>query len=155
MTSTKGNISDIIDIRSKVQQSVLDNCAFSADGKTLIIGNVGNITAYTQSDGLGKRCFLVLGGESTQKTCRLPSTHNSGKTLDAPMTFTTKSTKTTETKTTKKEKTENETETNTTTGEQTLEKTLSFTSLLSETDGTQKIENTLKDMVKSLMELEK
>lgn len=60
LTYAKGNISDIIDIRSKVQQSVLDNCAFSSDGKTLIIGNVGNITAYTQSDGLGKRCFLVL-----------------------------------------------------------------------------------------------
>ena len=92
LTTTKGNISDIIDIRSKVQQKVLDNCAFSADGKTLIIGDVGNITAYTQSDGLGKRCFLVLGGEGTQKTCRLPSTHNSGKLPTAPMTFTTKTT---------------------------------------------------------------
>jgi hypothetical protein len=123
LTTPKGDISKIIDIRSKVQQDVLDNCAFSEDGKTLIIGNVGALTAYTQSDGLGKRCFLVLGGEGTKNTCRLHSTHNSGKIPDAPMTFTTK---TTEVKSEEKiqDKEPEVTETK-------VEETIAFTSLLS------------------------
>jgi hypothetical protein len=145
LTATQGNISDIIDIRSKVQQKVLDNCAFSADGKTLIMGDVGNITAYTQSDGLGKRCFLVLGGEGTTKTCRLPSTHNSGKTLNAPMTFTSKTTEV---------KSEGKADTQTPESTETqVEKTVSFESLL--TTETQAEEKIMKDMVTVLMNSEK
>ena len=64
-------ITDIIDIRAKVKQDVLDNIQFSEDGRTVILGDVGQITAYTQSDGEGKFCFLTLGGEGMKNTTRL------------------------------------------------------------------------------------
>jgi len=51
---------DVIDVRAKVKQDVLDNIQMSEDGRTLTLGDVGNITAYTQADGIGKRCFLIL-----------------------------------------------------------------------------------------------
>lgn len=64
-------ITDILDVRVKVKQSVLDNVKVSDDEKSLIIGDVGGITAYTQSDGLGKRCFLILWWTTMTNTCRL------------------------------------------------------------------------------------
>ena len=64
-------ITDIIDIRAKVKQDVLDNIKFSEDERTIIIGDAGKITAYTQSDGEGKRCFLTLGGEGMKNTTKL------------------------------------------------------------------------------------
>jgi len=44
---------------------------FSEDERTIIIGDAGKITAYTQSDGEGKRCFLTLGGEGMKNTTKL------------------------------------------------------------------------------------
>lgn len=67
------HITDIIDLRVKVKNKVLDNFKVSPDGKSIIIGNVWPIAAYTQSDGLGKRCFLILWWTTAKNTCRIDS----------------------------------------------------------------------------------
>jgi hypothetical protein len=69
--SKPGCIADLIDIRAAGNQKVLDNIKVSEDEKSLIIGDVGQILAYTQADGTGKRCYLLLGAGTTQNTCRL------------------------------------------------------------------------------------
>jgi len=71
-------ITDIIDIRKKkVKEDTGEEykreeiIKFSEDERTIIIGDAGKITAYTQSDGEGKRCFLTLGGEGMKNTTKL------------------------------------------------------------------------------------
>lgn len=53
-------IKDMIDIRCKVDQDVLDNISYSEDWTTLTIWDVGWISAFTSSDGQSSRNFLII-----------------------------------------------------------------------------------------------
>lgn len=53
-------IKDIIDIRCKVDQKVLDNISYSDDWKTLVIWDVWEMSAFTSSDGQSSRNFLII-----------------------------------------------------------------------------------------------
>lgn len=100
LTYTGGsNIADVIDIRSSLNNTVLHNIKVSDDGKSLIIGDVGQIAGYTQGNGTGKRAYLVIGNNVSDYTCRLNSSRlttnhlaSAKDPLQKPMTFTKKET---------------------------------------------------------------
>jgi hypothetical protein len=48
--SEKKSIKELLDVRCAVKQGILDNVKYSKDGKSLILGDINKLNAYTQSD---------------------------------------------------------------------------------------------------------
>jgi hypothetical protein len=51
---------DIIDIRCKIDQKVLDNVKYSDDGTTLTIWDVWDLWVFSSVDGQWARNFLII-----------------------------------------------------------------------------------------------
>ncbi|MFZ2151141.1 MAG: hypothetical protein WAZ12_05200 [Candidatus Absconditicoccaceae bacterium] len=67
-------IGDVLDIRAKLDQKVLDNIKYSDDGSVLTIGNVGDLGIFSSADGQGVRNFLIIGQKGTVDKNDKPNT---------------------------------------------------------------------------------